>query len=668
MLAILALESHRNRCVVIGEDLGTVPDEVRAALARAGVLSYRLLWFERDGAGEFKAPADFPREALVAVSTHDLPTLAGWWRGEDLALRRRLGLFPDEAAYAAQLAARAEDRARLLRALERAGLLPRDIEGGLAEAVHAYVGATPARVHDGAARGRCSGVAEQANLPGTTDEHPNWRRKLPLELERIGDHPRAAALAARLAGLRPHPEAQGAAPAPVEARVPRATYRLQLNAGFTFTDAIGLVPYLAKLGVSHVYCSPILRARPGSTHGYDVVDHDADQPRARQPRRLRPLRRRAARAGHGAAVRHGAQPHGRAWRRQRVVDGRAGERPGLGLCGVFRHRVAPGQQRPRGQGAGAGARRPLRHRARPRRAAPSLRGRRRHLRGALPRAPLPARPGDLSAGAAPRRSGAAPGEPHRGGKRGARGHFRGLRQPALARPQRRRGNHAPRDRDGEPQAAPAAPGAHAARRRRRARRGGGAHQRPAGRCAAHRCSKRRPTGSPTGASRPTRSTTGASSTSTTSRRCAWRTRRCSTPRTHSRSRLVAAAQGRRAAHRPPRRAVRPGAVFRATAGALRAHHRHAAECARRRRPASAAAVRGGGEDHRAPRARPGELGAARHHRLPLRRGGKRPVRRSRGARAHRPHLAQLQRRGASTSRRRPTSASAPSCAARSPRS
>jgi (1->4)-alpha-D-glucan 1-alpha-D-glucosylmutase len=282
LLAILCLESHRNRCVVIGEDLGTVPDEVRAALARVGVLSYRLLWFERDGAGEFKAPADFPREALVAVSTHDLPTLAGWWQGEDLALRRRLGLFPDEAACAAQLAARAEDRARLLRALERAGLLPRDIEGGLAEAVHAYVGATPARVMMVQLEDLL-GVAEQANLPGTTEEHPNWRRKLPLELERIGDHPRAAALAARLAQLRPHPQPQHAAPAPVEARVPRATYRLQLNAGFTFTDATGLVPYLAKLGVSHVYCSPILRARPGSTHGYDVVAHDQINPELGSP-------------------------------------------------------------------------------------------------------------------------------------------------------------------------------------------------------------------------------------------------------------------------------------------------------------------------------------------------------------------------------------------------
>ncbi|MGH8737129.1 MAG: 4-alpha-glucanotransferase, partial [Burkholderiales bacterium] len=204
MVAILALESHRNRCLMIGEDLGTVADEMRAALARAGVLSYRLLWFERDAAGEFRPPEDFPREALVAVSTHDLPTLAGWWQGDDLALRARLGLFPDESVHAAQVAGRAADRARLLRALERRQLAPPDPPRGLVEAVHAYVAAAPSRVmmlqlED------ALGVRQQANLPGTTDEQPNWRRKLPLALEDMATEPGIEALAGTLARLRPHP-------------------------------------------------------------------------------------------------------------------------------------------------------------------------------------------------------------------------------------------------------------------------------------------------------------------------------------------------------------------------------------------------------------------------------------------------------------------------------
>ncbi|OGA25213.1 MAG: hypothetical protein A3I01_00700 [Betaproteobacteria bacterium RIFCSPLOWO2_02_FULL_65_24] len=125
LVGIVALESHRNRCMVIGEDLGTVPDEVRATLARVGILSYRVLFFERQGSGEFKPPADYPAEALVTAATHDLPTLAGYWAGRDLALRQELGLYPAEEAHQAQVLARAQDRARLLVALEREGLLPR---------------------------------------------------------------------------------------------------------------------------------------------------------------------------------------------------------------------------------------------------------------------------------------------------------------------------------------------------------------------------------------------------------------------------------------------------------------------------------------------------------------------------------------------------------------
>jgi len=285
LLAIVALESHREGCMVIGEDLGTVPDEVRAKLASAGVLSYRLLYFERDSAGDFKPGGDYPREALVAVSTHDLPTLAGWWDGLDLRLRQSLNLFPSDAAREAQIVGRAQDRVRLLLALDRAKLLPEGVradsppptlDAPLAEAVHAYAASAPARVmmlqlED------ALGVAEQSNLPGTVDEHPNWRRKLPVTLDALAEEPRVASLARRLAEIRPHPERRAAAPA-AEAKVPRATYRLQFNRDFTFDDAARIVPYLARLGVSHVYCSPILRARPGSTHGYDIVDHASINP------------------------------------------------------------------------------------------------------------------------------------------------------------------------------------------------------------------------------------------------------------------------------------------------------------------------------------------------------------------------------------------------------
>ena len=287
MVGIVALESHRNRCMVIGEDLGTVPDDVRATLTRVGILSYRVLLFERQQSGEFKAPADYPADALVTAATHDLPTLAAYWEGRDLALRHELGLFPTEEAHQGQVLARTQDRARLLLALEREGLLPEgvgvdpqslpEMSPGLLRQLHAFLACTPSRVlvvqlED------VLGAREQVNLPGTTSEYPNWRRKLSLALERWPEDERYTGLARSVSALRPQAQPTRVQGASAEAKIPRATYRLQLNRDFTFADAARLVPYLDALGVSHVYCSPYLRARPDSTHGYDITDHNAFNP------------------------------------------------------------------------------------------------------------------------------------------------------------------------------------------------------------------------------------------------------------------------------------------------------------------------------------------------------------------------------------------------------
>jgi len=282
LLGIVALESHRARCLVIGEDLGTVAEELRRELDANEVLSYRLVLFERREP-DFKPPAEYPRRALVAWSTHDLPTFAGWWRGEDLATRARLRLL-DEAGLAAGREERRAGRAALVAALRREGLLAEgvDPEGPLTEniaaAVQAFAARTPAAVMV-VQMEDVLGVADQANLPGTTGEHPNWRRKLPLPLEAWPKDPRVRRVARALAGIRGKTRAKRDRPPGLErARIPIATYRLQLHGEFTFRDATALVPYLAQLGVSHVYCSPFLRARPGSTHGYDIVDHDSLNP------------------------------------------------------------------------------------------------------------------------------------------------------------------------------------------------------------------------------------------------------------------------------------------------------------------------------------------------------------------------------------------------------
>ncbi len=290
LLGILALESHRNRCMVVGEDLGTVPDEVREAMLQLQVLSCRVLYFERHEGGEFKPPNEYPPQALVAASTHDLPTLAGFWEGRDLALRTELKLFPSEEARQKQTLARSQDRVRLLLALEREGLLPAGITPDPASApsmtpeltrgIQVYLARTPCKL--------CLlqmedvlGLSDQVNLPGTSSRHPNWRRKLTLDLERWPQDERFVELCEAVNRERP---ARVSARARQEmaprrtARIPLATYRLQLNRDFNFAAATALVPYLAGLGISHVYCSPYLRARAGSAHGYDIIDHSALNP------------------------------------------------------------------------------------------------------------------------------------------------------------------------------------------------------------------------------------------------------------------------------------------------------------------------------------------------------------------------------------------------------
>jgi (1->4)-alpha-D-glucan 1-alpha-D-glucosylmutase len=291
LLGILALESQRNRCLVVGEDLGTVPDEVRAALAPLGVLSYRPFYFQREPGGAFRSPAAYPRDALVAVSTHDLPTLSGYWQGRDLDLRVAFGLFPSEELKHGQIVGRARDRAQLLIALEREGLLPPGVSvhpvgnpamtPELARAVHLYLARAPSRLMVVQPED-VLGQVEQVNLPGSRHEqHPNWRRKLTLDLEEWPDDARVLALVEALRGERgraAQPKPAPAPPRPGAARVPLATYRLQFHRDFTLARATELVPYLHALGVSHCYASPLLKARPGSTHGYDIVDHNALNP------------------------------------------------------------------------------------------------------------------------------------------------------------------------------------------------------------------------------------------------------------------------------------------------------------------------------------------------------------------------------------------------------
>ncbi|HEY6084526.1 MAG TPA: 4-alpha-glucanotransferase, partial [Nitrospira sp.] len=212
LLSIIALESVRSKSLVIGEDLGTVPDWVREQLSKAGVLSYRVFYFERRDDGSWKAPNEYPEQSLAVVTTHDLPTLTGFWSGEDLQVRAGLGMFRDDAARHQAWEERERDKTRILDALKQQEVLPEGMSSdpalvpsmtpALCQAIHAYLAKSSsaivlANLEDGLEE------LSQTNLPGTVDAHPNWNRKYAVSVEEISTDERLRDLGAVLRSTRP---------------------------------------------------------------------------------------------------------------------------------------------------------------------------------------------------------------------------------------------------------------------------------------------------------------------------------------------------------------------------------------------------------------------------------------------------------------------------------
>ncbi len=167
MLAIIALESHRAKAYVVGEDLGTVEPEARKKLASAKILSYRLLWFEKD------EPPNYPQDALAAITTHDLPTVAGLWSGSDLKKQHDLGLSPNDASTA-------EIRERLARVTKIENDCP--IEDVIQKS-YAFLATAPCRILT-AVLDDAAAVEERPNVPATlSDKNPNWSLALPTDLD-----------------------------------------------------------------------------------------------------------------------------------------------------------------------------------------------------------------------------------------------------------------------------------------------------------------------------------------------------------------------------------------------------------------------------------------------------------------------------------------------------
>jgi 4-alpha-glucanotransferase len=198
LLGILALESVRNNAVIVGEDLGTVPPDVPPALAKWGILSSKVLYFERGRDGSFKPADSYDAEALATANTHDMATLAGFWEGRDVQLRADVGLLEPGNVRAAR-EERARDKRELLKTLARAGVLDKRVDPAATDpdisvaelrgAVHDFLART-ASVLVGVALDDIAGEADPVNVPGVgPDQHPSWTRRMTRALERLREDP-----------------------------------------------------------------------------------------------------------------------------------------------------------------------------------------------------------------------------------------------------------------------------------------------------------------------------------------------------------------------------------------------------------------------------------------------------------------------------------------------
>ncbi|MBZ5486095.1 4-alpha-glucanotransferase [Halomonas aquamarina] len=192
LLRLIALESWRHRGIVIGEDLGTVAPGFRERLSERGILGMQVLWFEQDEKNDFLPARQWSHEAMATTSTHDLPTVAGWWAGRDIEWRSRLGLLKETQTAASEQQTRCQERAKLAATLGLLGTTPatQTLEAAdipvskVLDACVRHLGGTAAPllllpVED------ALGLEEQANLPNSVDEHPNWRRRFTAEADQL---------------------------------------------------------------------------------------------------------------------------------------------------------------------------------------------------------------------------------------------------------------------------------------------------------------------------------------------------------------------------------------------------------------------------------------------------------------------------------------------------
>lgn len=210
LLGILALESYRHKSLVIGEDLGTVPDEIRIKLAENGVHSYRVFFFEQAKDGGFYSPHHYPEQSMSTLTTHDMPTLTGFWHCLDLELGKELGLYPSEDVLKELYASRHDNKQQILNTLHGHFSIP-DWMGRHVEQVGMRKELNHGMQYH-MSKGSSALLSLQledwlemdkpVNIPGTFKEYPNWKRKLTHNLEQIFTDPALNSLALALTETR----------------------------------------------------------------------------------------------------------------------------------------------------------------------------------------------------------------------------------------------------------------------------------------------------------------------------------------------------------------------------------------------------------------------------------------------------------------------------------
>ncbi len=209
-LAILALESHRNQCSVIGEDLGTVPDEIVSLLADSGVHSYKVFFFETAKDGGYISPSLYPVQSMATLCTHDMPTLRGYWHCDDLKMGSEIGLYPDPEQLKELFDGRLANKQAILDSVAWHGFLPDGVgrEAGLvpmdsylSEALHLHLAAGSSALMSLQLEDLLE-MDKPVNIPGTTSEYPNWRRKLNSTLDTLFSREDVNRITARISAIR----------------------------------------------------------------------------------------------------------------------------------------------------------------------------------------------------------------------------------------------------------------------------------------------------------------------------------------------------------------------------------------------------------------------------------------------------------------------------------